>query len=137
MPERNQPLDPARKAAFLASLKRDRDEKAKTYREQALKMFPHVCQRCGREFSGTRLRELTVHHKDNNHMNNPADGSNWALLCLYCHDDEHGTYEQRGLYAEGSKNTSQEPSLGFHAFEGLRDLVKPPEDVADTEQQDQ
>jgi len=35
------------------------------------------------------VRELTVHHRDHNHDNNPPDGSNWELLCLYCHDNEH------------------------------------------------
>ncbi len=59
------------------------------YRERALRLFPWICGRCGREFSGTRLRELTVHHKDHNHDNNPLDGSNWELLCVYCHDNEH------------------------------------------------
>ena len=59
------------------------------YREQALKLFPWVCGRCGREFSGKNLRELTVHHKDHDHSNNPPDGSNWELLCIYCHDEEH------------------------------------------------
>ena len=58
-------------------------------RNQALKIFPWVCGKCGRDFSGKNLRELTVHHKDNNHKNNPPDGSNWELLCLYCHDNEH------------------------------------------------
>lgn len=29
------------------------------------------------------------HHRDRNHDNNPPDGSNWELLCLYCHDNEH------------------------------------------------
>jgi hypothetical protein len=59
------------------------------YRSQALKILPHVCARCAREFSGRRLRELTVHHKDGNHDNNPPDGSNWELLCVYCHENEH------------------------------------------------
>ena len=59
------------------------------YRTQALKILPHVCARCAREFSGKRLRELTVHHKDGNHDNNRADGSNWELLCVYCHENEH------------------------------------------------
>ena len=58
------------------------------YRTQALKILPHVCARCAREFSGRRLRELTVHHKDGNHENNPPDGSNWELLCVYCHENE-------------------------------------------------
>jgi hypothetical protein len=30
----------------------------KDYREQALKLYPWVCGRCAREFSGARLREL-------------------------------------------------------------------------------
>jgi HNH endonuclease len=63
------------------------------YREQALKLFPHVCGRCAREFSGLRLRELTVHHKDGNHDRNPPDGSNWELLCVYCHENEHARLE--------------------------------------------
>ena len=59
------------------------------YRTQALKVLPHLCARCAREFEGRRLRELTVHHKDGNPRNNPPDGSNWELLCLYCHENEH------------------------------------------------
>jgi hypothetical protein len=59
------------------------------YRAQALKRLPHICARCGREFAGKRLRELTVHHKDGDHHNNPADGANWELLCIYCHENEH------------------------------------------------
>ncbi|MCB2181140.1 MAG: YajD family HNH nuclease [Desulfobulbaceae bacterium] len=66
------------------------------YRNQALKILPWVCAKCGREFAGKKLRELTVHHKDHNYMNNPPDGSNWELLCIYCHDNEHS----RSLEAE-------------------------------------
>ena len=64
----------------MARLRRERDLRMKGYREQALKLFPAVCGRCGREFEGKRLRELTVHHKDHDHDNNPRDGSNWELL---------------------------------------------------------
>jgi len=39
------------------------------------------------------VRELTVHHKDGNHHNNPPDGSNWELLCVYCHENEHARVE--------------------------------------------
>ncbi|MSP86982.1 MAG: HNH nuclease family protein [Methylotenera sp.] len=60
-----------------------------SYRERALKLYPWICTRCAREFSGERLRELTVHHKDHNHDNNPLNGSNWELLCIYCHENEH------------------------------------------------
>ena len=74
---------------IIAEARRGRELREKAYREQALKMYPHICARCGREFAGKKLRELTVHHKDHNHDNNPPDGSNWELLCLYCHDNEH------------------------------------------------
>jgi hypothetical protein len=63
------------------------------YREQALKILPWICTRCAREFPASRLRELTVHHKDGNHEHNPADGSNWELLCVYCHENEHARFE--------------------------------------------
>jgi hypothetical protein len=60
-----------------------------SYRDLALKLYPWICGRCGRSFTHSTLRELTVHHRDHNHDNNPEDGSNWELLCLYCHDQEH------------------------------------------------
>jgi hypothetical protein len=63
------------------------------YREQALKVLPWICTRCAREFPGSRLRELTVHHKDGDYHHNPPDGSNWELLCIYCHENEHARVE--------------------------------------------
>lgn len=68
------------------------------YREKALKLFPWVCGRCSREFVYSNLRELTVHHIDHDHTNNPEDGSNWELLCLYCHDHEHSKYTEADQY---------------------------------------
>jgi hypothetical protein len=79
----------ARLDRIVADARRASDERAQSYREQALKILPWVCGRCAREFGRERLRELTVHHKDGDHENNPADGSNWELLCLYCHENEH------------------------------------------------
>lgn len=81
--------DKARLDRVVAEARRHASEREATYRERALKLYPHVCGRCSREFSGVRLRELTVHHKDHNHDNNPLDGSNWELLCIYCHENEH------------------------------------------------
>ena len=63
------------------------------YRELALKRLPWICARCAREFPASRLKELTVHHKDGNHHHNPPDGSNWELLCIYCHENEHARVE--------------------------------------------
>lgn len=72
------------------------------YREQSLKIHGLVCAKCGREFDFKNRHLLTVHHKDGNRQNNPADGSNWENLCVYCHEDEHS----RGLlgdYLTGKK----------------------------------
>lgn len=88
MPKQTTP-DHARLDRVIAEARKHSTERENTYRERALKLFPWICGRCAREFSGTRLKELTVHHKDHNHDNNPLDGSNWELLCLYCHDNEH------------------------------------------------
>jgi len=94
------------------------------YREKALKMYPWVCGRCAREFSGKRLSELTVHHKDHNHDNNPEDGSNWELLCLYCHDNEHARYTDNQYFAEATPGGDKGPRETFKAFAGLADLLK-------------
>jgi len=93
------------------------------YREKALKMFPWVCGRCAREFSGKRLSELTVHHKDHNHDNNPEDGSNWELLCLYCHDNEHARYTDNQYFAEAAPGSDRAPKETFKAFAGLAELL--------------
>jgi 5-methylcytosine-specific restriction endonuclease McrA len=74
---------------IVAQASRERLARDNAYRERALKMYPWVCGRCAREFNRENLRELTVHHRDHNHDNNPLDGSNWELLCVYCHDNEH------------------------------------------------
>ena len=74
---------------IVADARRNRDERDKGYRERALKLYPLVCGRCSRAFNHGNLQLLEVHHKDHNHDNNPPDGSNWELLCTYCHEDEH------------------------------------------------
>jgi 5-methylcytosine-specific restriction endonuclease McrA len=128
MPPKKSPFDPQRKADILAGVRRDQTLRDESYRGQALKLFPHVCARCGREFSGKTLRELTVHHKDNDHLNNPPDGSNWELLCLYCHDDAHEAYERTGYYEGSPLKKDPETSLDFRPFEGLKNLLKPSND---------
>ena len=87
---------------LIAEARLRRNEREKGYRAQALKIYPPICARCGREFSGKKLRDLTVHHKDHNHENNPADGSNWELLCPYCHENEHS----RKAVADAYENPS-------------------------------
>jgi len=109
---------------ILAEAQRGRELRETTYRERALKMFPHICGRCGREFSGAKLRELTVHHKDHNHDNNPPDGSNWELLCTYCHDMEHAKYLDDDEYGEGAASGDREASRMHRPFAALEALLK-------------
>ena len=106
---------------LIAQMRKEEQQRQAGYREKALKLFPHVCGRCTREFEGKKLRELTVHHKDHNHDNNSPDGSNWELLCLYCHDHEHtrGVQEQRSN--EGPSERLDQPSLAHSPFAGLSD----------------
>ena len=121
MPRHTTP-DHTRLDRIVAEARRLSTEREATYRERALKLFPWICGRCGREFAGARLRELTVHHKDHNHDNNPPDGSNWELLCLYCHDNEHMRVleEQNRLRGSGS----QSPVATHNPFADLQALLK-------------
>jgi len=104
--------------------RRLRDDREKGYREKALKMYPHVCGRCAREFSGKNLRMLTVHHRDHNHDNNPPDGSNWELLCVYCHDNEHSRMTEEAAHGS-TASPEDENSGGTHRpFADLAELLK-------------
>ncbi len=117
-------LDAERHDRIVAEMRKEEQQRQAGYREKALKLFPHVCGRCSREFEGKKLRELTVHHRDHNHDNNPPDGSNWELLCVYCHDHEHtrGVQEQRS--EESSADRRDSPSLAHSPFAALSDRLK-------------
>lgn len=110
--------------SFVAETRRDIESRRKAYRAQALKLFPWICGRCGREFSGKKLRELTVHHKDHNHENNPPNGSNWELLCIYCHDNEHQRNSVADWYQEPTPGGKKDPSFTYNPFAGLDSLMK-------------
>ena len=109
---------------IIAKARKHRERREKTYRERALKIFPWICARCGREFSGRKVRELTVHHKDHNHENNPSDGSNWGLLCIYCHENEHSRDQVAEWYGETTSGGEQETSSSFRPFAALEGLLK-------------
>ena len=107
---------------LVADSRRAAEKREQDYRERALKMYPHICGRCGREFNRDNLQELTVHHRDHNHDNNPADGSNWELLCVYCHDNEH----QRQLEAEQAgamRGSSDSKTSTYNPFADLKSLL--------------
>ena len=117
-------MDTDKMGKIVTDVRRDRKERENTYRERALNMFPRICARCGREFSGKKIRELTVHHKDQNHDNNPPDGSNWELLCIYCHDEEHARHLTAEWYDDESPG-SEEKDPGIHRpFADLDALLK-------------
>ena len=88
------------------------------YRERALKLYPWICGRCAREFERRNLSELTVHHRDHNHDNNPNDGSNWELLCIYCHDEEHSKFENLVRY--GSTADKAPAAATYNPFADLK-----------------
>src|SRR5207249_8880344 len=97
--------DPGKLDRIVAEARSAAEKRERGYREQALKIYPWICGRCAREFTRANVRELTVHHRDNNHDNNPPDRSNWELLCLYCNYNE----PQRQLEATGGRSS---PSVG-------------------------
>ncbi|MDZ4199214.1 MAG: YajD family HNH nuclease [Kiritimatiellia bacterium] len=121
MIRRQIPLNDEQRAKIITELRKDVALRQRGYRERALRIFPHICAKCSREFEGRRLKELTVHHKDHNHDHNPPDGSNWELLCVYCHDDEHEKFMKAGM--AGAPDHPPAPSV-FAAFEGLDALLK-------------
>lgn len=82
-----QSIDTHKLDKVVAEARQQAEKRLQGYREQSLRIHPWICGRCAREFTRENLQELTVHHKDHNHDNNPPDGSNWENLCLYCHDN--------------------------------------------------
>jgi len=108
---------------IISQGRKDREQSDKGYRAKALKMYPWVCGRCTREFSLENLQELTVHHRDHDHDNNPENGSNWELLCVYCHDNEHSRLidHEHGSVGKGKQ---QQEELMQSPFAGLSALLK-------------
>ncbi len=105
---------------IVAENRRYQDERANSYRERALKMYPWICGRCSREFTRQNISELTVHHRDHDHDNNSTDGSNWELLCLFCHDNEH----QRQLEVYGvEEEKNQSKAATSNPFSSLREMI--------------
>ena len=88
----NKRIDNAKLDGIVAKARREAEQRGHGYRERALGMYPWVFGRCARELTRANLHELTVHHRNHDHDDNPPDGSNWELLCIYCHDAEHSRY---------------------------------------------
>lgn len=107
---------------FVAKARRLNADRMQGYREQSLRIHPWVCARCGRQFTIKTVSQLTVHHKDHNHHNNPPDGSNWENLCVYCHDREHG--RDLGEASDTGHDEGQGPSVGNSPFAKLNLMLK-------------
>ena len=121
---KKQQSDKQSESRIVEEARRNREDRERSYREQALKMYPWICGRCRREFSRGNLTELTVHHRDHNHDNNPSDGSNWELLCLYCHDNEHSRYIEEARFGRTVSEVRQKSAATSRPFANLKDLLK-------------
>jgi hypothetical protein len=119
----SQSIDTAKLDRVVADARREMEKRLSGYREQSLRIHPWICARCGREFTRKNLHELTVHHKDHNHDNNPPDGSNWENLCLYCHDNEHQRHVNQVRGYTGLAATP-EKSATFNPFAGLAEMLE-------------
>lgn len=117
------PIDSNKLDEVVANARRDAEKRLQGYREQSLRLHPWVCGRCGREFTRENLHELTVHHKDHNHDNNPSDGSNWENLCLYCHDNEHQRYEEFVKGYDGMAPKEENKPATFNPFADLKSML--------------
>jgi hypothetical protein len=124
VPTRKSAPDPGRLDRIVAEARRAREIRDKGYREQALKLYPWVCGRCARQFTHANLQLLEVHHRDGNHDNNPPDGSNWELLCTYCHEAEHRKYLDAAGRGGDPAGSGKEPQATYRPFEKLGDLLQ-------------
>ncbi len=108
---------------IVAEARRKRELREQDYREQALKLYPWVCGRWAREFTRANVQQLTVHHKNHNHDHNPPDGSNWELLCIYCHENEHARHLDSAGRGDTGSSATEAPST-YKAFADLKDRLK-------------
>ncbi len=116
--------DSTRLDKIVADARRHAEQREQGYRERALKMYPWICGRCQREFTAANLSQLTVHHRNHNHDDNPPDGSNWELLCLYCHDNEHSRYLEADRQGGSGQGGGKLAAATHNPFAGLSSLVK-------------
>jgi hypothetical protein len=108
---------------IVTDARKNQTDFEQSYRGQALKMYPHICGRCTREFTHVNLSELTVHHRNHNHDDNPSDGSNWELLCVYCHDNEHQRFEET-RFGNNSNSSTNAPLSSHNPFANLKSMLE-------------
>lgn len=123
MPVTKPPLNNAKLDRVVAQARREAAQREQGYRDRALKMYPWICGRCAREFTRANLHELTVHHRNHDHDCNPPDGSNWELLCLYCHDNEHARHIDH-VRGDATGADDSRSAATSNPFAGLAALLK-------------
>jgi hypothetical protein len=119
----NKTPDHAKLDRIVAEARRNAAEREQSYRERALKLYPWICGRCAREFTRDNLQQLTVHHRDHNHSNNAPDGSNWELLCIYCHENEHAKQLDAAAQSGRAVGGNVIASSTFQPFANLKSLL--------------
>jgi len=119
----NKTPDHAKLDRIVAEARRNAAEHDQTYRERALKMYPWICGRCAREFTHSNLQQLTVHHRDHNHSNNAPDGSNWELLCIYCHENEHAKQLDAAASSAAVSTGATTTVSTFQPFADLKSML--------------
>ncbi len=124
MPSNKAPPDSGKLDRIVAEARRNRELREQGYRERALKIYPWICGRCAREFTRANVHQLTVHHRDHNHDNNPPDGSNWELLCIYCHDNEHSRELDAAGGGAGAQSSGPDAPSTYKAFADLKARLK-------------
>lgn len=124
MPSKKTLSDNNRLDKIVAEARRNREQRETTYRESALKIYPWICGRCTREFTRENIQSLTVHHRDHNHNNNPSDGSNWELLCIYCHENEHSRHLDNAESDSLPTDSEPESQAVHRPFAELKSLLK-------------
>ena len=124
MPSKRTLSDSNKLDKIVAQARRNREQRESSYRESALKIYPWICGRCAREFTRENIQFLTVHHRDHNHNNNPSDGSNWELLCIYCHENEHSRYLDNAEGDSLSADREQKTQAVHRPFAKLKSLLK-------------
>jgi hypothetical protein len=55
-------------------------------------------------------------------MNNPPDGSNWELLCIYCHDNEHSRSLDAEWLPAQDPGIEKKPTTPHTPFANLKKL---------------
>ncbi len=109
---------------IVREARRNAEQRAAGYREQALKMYPWVCGLCGRTFTHSNLQLLEVHHKNGDHDDNPPDGSNWELLCTYCHEHEHSKLKDSAGRDDSERSATHATHNPFGDLKAMLDARK-------------